>query len=268
MPEPEPELNDAAGQEAEPHPDAHTWKEMLIGIGIIWAGEMCLLLGFEVISVLLGKMGLKKPPNCPVYPAVLVIQSIFSFAWVLAVVWFLACRRFRKNFFDGMVVKHCGALVVISSATLGLGFAAAAMLISVMWGREDTAIAQIGATPAGLAALCCVAIPGALIEEIYYRGFIFPALRKTLGAAAAVVMIVSWFTLIHVPQLIAFKNGAPAGFDIASLCCIAAAGIIFTLQRHYTDSLLPSIIAHVTYNAVLLVTSVIHMIVSSNLTDF
>jgi membrane protease YdiL (CAAX protease family) len=238
---------------------------MLIGIGVIWAGELALVVLFVVVEEFAGRAG--KPGDSP---GLLVAQAALSLGWTLAVVWFIACRRHGKSFLGWIGISRARAGGLAACAGAGLAMAAAAMVISAVWGREDTPIARIASTPAGLVALACVAIPAALVEEVYYRGFIFTPLRGSLerlfrpaapeaagwmAGLLAVGAVASWFALIHFPQLLAIDKGRLVGFDLASFACVAAAGLVFTLMRHFSGSLAPSIVGHLSYNAVIMVAS-------------
>lgn len=84
------------------------------------------------------------------------------------------------------------------------------------------------------------------VEELYYRGFIFPALRDRWGATTAVVLTTLWFWAAHVFQLF----GDPAGIAV-----ILVVATTFTLQRHRSGSLVPPLLTHAAYNGVLVTLS-------------
>jgi len=81
-------------------------------------------------------------------------------------------------------------------------------------------------------------------EEVYYRAFIFGALKKMTGVVLAVIIVTGWFTLVHVQQLWEDPIGIP---------CIMIMGATWTILRHRTGSLVPSIVSHWTYNTLLVV---------------
>ncbi|MFH0731422.1 MAG: CPBP family intramembrane glutamic endopeptidase [Candidatus Omnitrophota bacterium] len=78
---------------------------------------------------------------------------------------------------------------------------------------------------------------GPVIEEIFFRGFLYPALKKTLSAAASIIITALIFSALHT-NIIGF-------FPILGL------GIFLAYLREKTGSLIPSIIVHITHNAAL-----------------
>lgn len=108
-----------------------------------------------------------------------------------------------------------------------------------------------------------------LVEELIFRGFIYPALRRllrrhktgridigtvlsrkfiregvSLATVLAVVTVTGLFTVVHVGQY--SSSGSPNWGMIAS---VALSGLFFTSLRAYTKSLLPSYVMHLIFNA-------------------
>jgi hypothetical protein len=82
-----------------------------------------------------------------------------------------------------------------------------------------------------------------LMEEMMFRGFIYPALARWTGVSASVVITASAFTLLH---------GAQLGYSWAPLLLIFIVGVILTVTRVVTKSVATCVIVHMTYNFVLL----------------
>lgn len=95
------------------------------------------------------------------------------------------------------------------------------------------------ATVAGLAVFAVVVAP--IVEEIFFRGFVFPAMRARLGVGWGAVATGAMFGVVH-----AF--GSPWGF----LVPLALLGIVLCLLYWRTGSLLPSIALHSINNSVAL----------------
>jgi len=227
--------------------------DALLGIALIWPMELVLILLLAAANALANHAGARGLPDWPGHPVLLVLHSFASGAWTLAVVWLLACRLKRRPLADGLELQPPGRWWLAWSVALGAIMASAGALVSSEWGRQDTMIAKMGSTREGLAFLAVMAVTVApLCEEVYYRGLVFPALRRSIGAGWAGLIVVGWFMAIHVPQLVGER-----GFDFASLACVAGAGLVFTVIRHWSDSLLPSITAHLVYNTTLIAISVV-----------
>jgi uncharacterized protein len=87
-----------------------------------------------------------------------------------------------------------------------------------------------------------------LMEELLFRGFLYPALARWTGTAASVIITASAFTLLH---------GAQLGYSWAPLLLIFVVGLTLTVARVRTNSVATCVIVHMTYNFVLLLQSYI-----------
>lgn len=81
-----------------------------------------------------------------------------------------------------------------------------------------------------------------LFEETIFRGFLFKVLSAMRGPRLAVPVTAALFALLHVPQL----WGSWAGVAL-----ISVVGYILSLVRARSNSLIPSLIIHTSYNAML-----------------
>jgi membrane protease YdiL (CAAX protease family) len=79
-----------------------------------------------------------------------------------------------------------------------------------------------------------------LVEEVIYRGLLYSAFQRAVGAIPAIAIVTGMFTLVHVPQY------WPSFTTIALLLILS---LILTLIRYRTGNLLPCIILHTVFNA-------------------
>lgn len=89
---------------------------------------------------------------------------------------------------------------------------------------------------------------GPFMEELFFRGFLYPTLARSLGVLSAVIITAAPFALIHGLQL---------GFAWGPLLIIFLVGFGFTVVRAKTGSVAASFIVHVAYNSTLLVIGLI-----------
>jgi len=82
-----------------------------------------------------------------------------------------------------------------------------------------------------------------LMEELLFRGFLYPALARWTGATVSLIVTASAFTLLH---------GAQLGYSWAPLLLIFVVGLTLTITRMRTNSVATCVIVHMTYNFVLL----------------
>lgn len=81
-----------------------------------------------------------------------------------------------------------------------------------------------------------------LLEELFFRGFLYPVLARRLGLPAAVVLTSAGFGLIHAPQL---------GKAWGPVLVVSLVGVALTLTRAWTKSVASSLLVHITYNGTL-----------------
>jgi hypothetical protein len=81
-----------------------------------------------------------------------------------------------------------------------------------------------------------------LVEELFFRGFLYPLLARRLGLAAGVLLTAAGFAMMHASQL------ASAW---APLLILFVVGLVLTLVRVRTQSVASSFLMHVGYNATL-----------------
>ncbi len=78
-----------------------------------------------------------------------------------------------------------------------------------------------------------------LLEELFFRGLMYPVVRRATGVAVGVVLTAVAFALIH---------GAQLGYAWAPLVSIFVVGVIFTVVRERTASVAASFLMHCGYN--------------------
>jgi len=81
-----------------------------------------------------------------------------------------------------------------------------------------------------------------LLEEMFFRGFLYPVFDRSLGAASAVFITSALFSLVH---------GVQYRWRWQNLLMLLAVGAVFGTLRARTRSILPSTFLHAGYNATL-----------------
>ncbi len=81
-----------------------------------------------------------------------------------------------------------------------------------------------------------------LLEELFFRGMLYPLVRRSFGIGVGVVITAGAFAGIHVAQL---------GYAWGPLLSIFVVGVVFTVVRERTDSVAASFLVHCGYNATL-----------------
>jgi CAAX protease family protein len=78
-----------------------------------------------------------------------------------------------------------------------------------------------------------------LLEELFFRGFLYPVLVRRLGVVLAVLLTSAGFGLIHAPQL---------GRAWAPVLVVFLVGLVLTITRAATKSVSCSLLIHIAYN--------------------
>ena len=80
-----------------------------------------------------------------------------------------------------------------------------------------------------------------LVEELIYRGVLYPALQRTLGVFRAIILVTALFALVHAPQ---YSN------NLGVILTITILSFTLTYVRARTGRLLPCFIIHLVFNGI------------------
>jgi uncharacterized protein len=89
---------------------------------------------------------------------------------------------------------------------------------------------------------------GPLMEELFFRGLLYPVIARRIGAFWGIVLTALPFGLIHAMQY---------GYAWGAVLVIFMVGVVLTTVRAVTKSVGASFLAHVGYNGTLMVISLI-----------
>ena len=84
---------------------------------------------------------------------------------------------------------------------------------------------------------------GPLMEELFFRGFLYPVLARRMGVVLGVIFTALPFGLVHLVQY---------GYAWGAVLVIFLVGMVLTTIRAVTGSVAASFLAHVGYNATLM----------------
>lgn len=114
---------------------------------------------------------------------------------------------------------------------------------------KSTPFDQFFARPADAYLTAIFAISfGPLMEELFFRGFLYPVLARRIGVFGAILLTALPFGLIHAVQY---------GYAWGAVLVIFLVGIVLTTVRALTKSVAASFLAHAGYNGTLMVLSFI-----------
>jgi membrane protease YdiL (CAAX protease family) len=136
--------------------------------------------------------------------------------------------------------KNWGSFLLFG-AGLALGFLGLGSLLPM---PKDVPMDEFFRTPllAWLVSVFGVTM-APLLEELYFRGFLYPALGRWIGMAGSIAVTGIAFGALHAVQL---------GFHWAPLLILALVGIVLTTVRAITKSVASTLLMHVGYNFTLM----------------
>jgi uncharacterized protein len=94
-----------------------------------------------------------------------------------------------------------------------------------------------------LTAIFAVSL-GPLLDELFFRGFLYPVLARRWGGVAAISITSVAFGLVH---------GAQLAFSPGLVLIVFLVGLVLTLVRAKTGSVGSSFVVHVSYNSTLVI---------------
>lgn len=173
-------------------------------------------------------------------PVVAIAGQALAYLLILAYMYVLVVReRGRSDFFAALhwnwpsnIAGYVLAGFVLSVALQGL-----AHLLPI---PKELPIDSYFRTPAEAWALGLLSVTLApLMEELFFRGFLYPVLARSLGLPVAVFLTALGFALLH---------GAQLGFAWGPVLVIFLVGLVLTMVRARKNSVAAGLIIHMAYN--------------------
>ena len=178
---------------------------------------------------------------------VIPLQGLFDAALVV----FIACwvRIVRGESFSRYIrFIWSSSFSTRTLITLGAGLAVAASLVSVfLKASAETPLEKfLNSTGAILLFVVLGVTVAPLMEEIVFRGFLFKVFSELGGFRLAVPATAVLFAVPHLLQLAGNSGAAITVFIV---------GAVLSVLRHRSNSVIPPIIVHTSYNATLFLLS-------------
>ncbi|MBK9165202.1 MAG: CPBP family intramembrane metalloprotease [Acidobacteria bacterium] len=248
---PQPEaFNDSDAVAAEiPSPDRPHWG-VLTALGI-WIGSIALLIVTQTIAIggYVAFSGLEFANNAVFVefartdPTAIVVQvsaTLPAHLLTLALCVLLITAFFHKPFWSSIGWTSGGVRFWHYFVMMTIFFIAAITLVNFFPPGEDDLDRIIKSSTTALYIVGFLAVFSApLVEEVVYRGVMYPGFLKRMGMPLAVTLTTILFTLVHVPQY--YENPV----KIALLTLLS---FMLTALRAATGSLLPAFILHTLIN--------------------
>ncbi len=175
-------------------------------------------------------------------PRIVVPVQFAAYVVVVLFMYFLVRSR-APSFLRAVRWKwpHRGVAFVVAGVALAF-FVMMAQVVLPMPKSVPFELYFRDPTGAWLMAIFGTAV-APFVEEMFFRGFLYPVLARSLGMMAGIVLTAAGFALLHQGQL------AQAWVLLLLLFFV---GLVLTTARARTGSVAPGWLIHVSYNATLL----------------
>lgn len=247
-----------------------SWLDLLKGVGV-WIVSVLMLVFVPVLVALPYMIYRFATAGAPSPEAIqsdktLIFLSVLAIIpthlLTLVVVWIVISEGGKRPFWKTLgfewpenVSRKMGAIVSVGLAIALLGVA---WLVTKLYGGDKTQLDLLieSSLPARFATAFVAFATAPLVEEIVYRGVLYPAIQKVAGMVArmfnptlegpvgmgiAITFVSLLFAGVHVFQ---YYN------NLAVITVITLLSITLTMARAFTGKVLPSFIIHLVFNGI------------------
>ncbi|MGA8618061.1 MAG: CPBP family intramembrane glutamic endopeptidase [Candidatus Sulfotelmatobacter sp.] len=179
-------------------------------------------------------------------PSLALLSELLTYVAVALYMILLVEGKYRARFGQAIRWNWPG---IAGASFIGVGVL---MLGLDLLGRflpmpKSTPFDQFFAQPSDAYMTAALAVTlGPLMEELFFRGFLYPVIARRLGIVWGILLTALPFGLIHMVQY---------GYAWGAVLIIFLVGVVLTTVRALTKSVGASFLAHVGYNAALMVLS-------------
>ena len=180
-------------------------------------------------------------------PSLELLGEGLGYIPVAACMFFLVEGKYRTPFWKAIKWNWPGR-----SALKWLGVGVLTIVIDLV-GRylpmpKSSPFEQFFANPGDAYLMAVFAVTlGPLMEELFFRGFLYPVLARWTGVAPAILLTALPFGLLHYLQYRSWS----------AVLLITLVGVVLGVVRAVTNSVAASFLVHVGYNATLMVLAAI-----------
>jgi membrane protease YdiL (CAAX protease family) len=140
-----------------------------------------------------------------------------------------------RSFTQSQTVLYCA---VVSLLLLGVGY-----VISYFLGGQKTDLERVieSSYAARVVTASLALLTAPLVEEVIYRGLLYPSIEKVAGVIPAIVIVTVLFSGVHVPQYWG---------NLGVILVITMLSVALTIVRAMSKSLLPAFLIHTIFNGI------------------
>jgi membrane protease YdiL (CAAX protease family) len=173
----------------------------------------------------------------------LILSAIPAHLLTLGIAWAVITHFGKRPFWSALGWTWSKRVGLWTSVGLAVALYIVGIVLILLFGQQKTSLDQVVASSraAALSLAFLAVFTAPLVEEVVYRGILYPALQRTVGMHWAIVGVLVLFTLVHVPQY--WPNFGVIG-------AVGLLSLSLTLVRAYTGRLLPCFVMHLIFNGI------------------
>lgn len=217
---------------------------VLVWLGSTFVAVIVVMIAFE----LTGRSGALNQNQMMTNAFFIIPTQFVSYIIVVGFMAFVASVRHGQGLGEAIHWNKPVGSIAFTALGAGavLGFCSElASSVLQRWTPKTLPIEQFFTTPASgylLAAFGVLVAP--LVEELFFRGFVYPAVARWTGATVSVLITAAGFAALH---------GAQLAYAWPPLMVIFFVGVVLTVIRARTGSVAICVITHIGYNLLLFV---------------
>ena len=172
-----------------------------------------------------------------------VIGILPAHLLILLVAWAVSSRLGKFSSFKTLGLSWPRNFGLWKSVGLAIILFLVAMGLIYVWGGPDTDLERIlrSSRAAALVMAFLATVTAPAMEEVIYRGLLYSALQRAIGAVTAVIVVTAIFAGLHVWQY------WPNAGAISAICLLS---LVLTILRARTGKLLPCYVIHLVFNGI------------------
>jgi uncharacterized protein len=214
---------------------------------ILLMGAIALFVSMIVLLATVPGATLRARANAVVaQPELQILGQMAAYLVVLGYMYVLVTReRGRPRFWEAIHWNWPRAiqLYLLAGVVLQVAFLIVEWQLKRFMPRE-TPFSELLRRPYSLFLIAAFSITlGPLMEELFFRGFLYPVLRRRFGVLTGVLVTALGFGLVHAAQY---------GYSWLSISLIFVIGLVLAIVREATNSVAAGFLVHAGYNGTII----------------